>query len=439
MAAVSSCPSASICAADPTVCQSRLSGSEFALLVTLVTVPLFSMLWLPLAGSVGSRYRQGLHPGAASGLGVALGFSSGMLAVMASLAFAFIPTFFLLLSSPHPCATAIGACGSISCACGNFYPSGYAWMNAILTISTLLIVRETSDLPWRTRAVSATGGLAILFTAINPERFSLDTTSPADVLAIGYMLHIFGLAAAIGLLVFVPFARVVRATRLRGLTGRSRCRVLLPRTAHIATLVAYLLAFAALRPQGPDVSDFCSPNSPAMHRGSRAAAAAACNAWPSLPPAKCARLRHLPPDRGQPLPVRYTCAWVNASLSEAEELLMPSSYDASFDGACTKATCRLLVNARSMALEFGFLFLQGAYVTLCKRVRNRSLSRALSLSRSLPQSRSLALTRDSSRLSRARHANRPHMGSGRIQPAAAGRGDRLRRVRAAGCSAARMT
>ena len=314
-------------------------------------------------------------------------------------------------------------------------------MNTVLTISALLIVRETSDLPWRTRAVCAMGGLAILFTAINPERFSLDTTSPADVLAIGYTLHIFGLAAAICLLVFVPFARVVRASRLRGLPTRTRVRVLMPRSMHIAVLVTYLLAFAALRPHGPDITDFCAPNSPAMHHGSRATAAAACNAWPSLPPAKCARLRDLPPTRGQPLPARYTCAWVNTSLSESAELLMPSSYDAIYDGACKKATCQLLVNARAMALEFGFLFLQGAYITMCKQAQAtlhlapchgfRSLShacRSVSRSRSLPDSPPLACHAD-------RHANRPHMGRGCVQPAAFGRADRTRRVRAAGCSA----
>ena len=94
-----SCPSASICAADPAACQSHLTDSEYALLATMVTVPLFSMLWMPLAGSFGNR--QGLHelPDSTGGLGIALGFSSGMLVVMASLAFACIPTLFLLLAS----------------------------------------------------------------------------------------------------------------------------------------------------------------------------------------------------------------------------------------------------------------------------------------------------------------------------------------------------
>ena len=58
----------------------------------------------------------------------AIGVSNGLLVVLASLAIGYIPTFYLLLLSPHPCATGLGGCGSISCICGNYYTQGYAWM-----------------------------------------------------------------------------------------------------------------------------------------------------------------------------------------------------------------------------------------------------------------------------------------------------------------------
>jgi len=57
--------------------------------------------------------------------------------------------------------------------------------------------------------------------------------------------------------------------------------------------------------------------------------------------------------------VTYTCDWVNGSLSRLDELLLPGSYALLHEGECKKGACRLYVNARSIALEFGMLFLMG--------------------------------------------------------------------------------
>ena len=191
------CPAASVCLTDPSACESSLTASELALLVALATLPLLSMVWPMFSGSI-------------------VGMKNGFLVIMASLTLGFLPTFFLLLTSPYPCATAISGCGSISCACGNYYPSGYTWMDVLLTLSTLLTLREVADITcWRTRAFSALGALCLLFTGINPERFATDLTQPAQELHVGYMLHLGGLAAATGLLVFVPFLRLVSSILCR--------------------------------------------------------------------------------------------------------------------------------------------------------------------------------------------------------------------------------
>ena len=72
----------------------------------------------------------------------------------------FFPTFYLLLKSVNPCETALGACGSISCACGNFYPKGYTWMCVTLVVACLLTVREASALDGRTKAATVFGALS---------------------------------------------------------------------------------------------------------------------------------------------------------------------------------------------------------------------------------------------------------------------------------------
>ena len=96
------CPEASACASDPTSCQSHLNAKSIALLIFLTTLPLFSLLWLPLAGAA-SQLRWGEPSRKVSD---AMGVTNGMLVVLVALALGFTPTFYLLLLSPHPCAGA---------------------------------------------------------------------------------------------------------------------------------------------------------------------------------------------------------------------------------------------------------------------------------------------------------------------------------------------
>ena len=375
------CPAASVCAADPSACESQLDTRNLVLLVVIVALPLLSILWLPLAGAAQQLRWGGASRGAGHAknrVSDAMGVPNGLLIVLASLALGFLPTFFLLLASPHACSTALGGCGSISCACGNYIPQGYTWMAVTLSLGALGVMREAAVLDGRARACTALGGTCVLFTAIFPEEFTIDPLAPGHTMYIGYLMHVGGLGCAVLLLVVSPYVQVVAATRR--MSARARLRALLPRSLHVAALLGYAVAFLLLRPDGPDISDYCAPLAPALFEAAqpgisvqdaRRRAAEACAAWPALPPADCTALA--PPTgvqsaRGSPLPARYTCTWLNSSLTPAEALLYPPEYVARHDGACVKFACRLLVNARSIALEFGMLFLVASFVTSYLRV-----------------------------------------------------------------------
>lgn len=146
---------------------------------------------------------------------------SGLLAVFVLLVIGFVPTFFLLLASPDPCDTALGACGSISCVCGNFLQQGYVWMFVTLFVASMLLMKEFVSLPGRVnrrvRALKTTlaaASLLLCLTAIFPEHFSMDASDPElFFFAAGYALHGFGLGIASLLLVFLPFGCIALASR----------------------------------------------------------------------------------------------------------------------------------------------------------------------------------------------------------------------------------
>ena len=259
-------------------------------------------------------------------------------------------------------------------------------MCVTLTIGVLLVMREASALDGKSRAASAIGGLAILTTAIFPEAFTTDATANSRMLYVLYLLHVGGLGTCMVLLIFVPYVRVCCATYR--MPRRARLRALLPRTLHLAALMGYGYSFALLRlihgPDGPevqtDVSDYCSPITPELFAlthgvgpGAAAMAQAACNGWPDVSEDTCTALTNgtiglSSTLHGSPLPVRYTCAYINETLTHAQAALHQPEYVSLHQGGCYKSTCKLLVNARSIALEFGMLFLFGAYITAYLRV-----------------------------------------------------------------------
>lgn len=283
------------------------------------------------------------------------------------MALGFVPTFFLQISSPYPCATAIGACSSISCACANYLPEGYVWMALLLVGGPMAFIKEVAALPTGLPPHLAVGGLAAVLTGIYPEKFKTFSNGAWVGKQDEYInfLHLAGLFACTLLLVIVPFALLCHATHALGasLTRRQRLRIVAPRAGHVATLVAYGCILLMVKGH-TDTSDYCSPIT--ATGVPPAQAAAACAAWPALAPSDCAAVAANPKrykQRGSAIPARYNCVWINDTLTEAQALLLPAPLVAARQGACTKGACDLFTNGRAICLEFGLLFLVATYVS----------------------------------------------------------------------------
>lgn len=367
------CSAATACS-EPGACQSSVDAGQLVALVAIVVLPVAGVLLpLLLASTTASAGPDVAHhhslPVASS---VA---SSGMLVVLVCLVLGYSPTFFMLLTSQHPCTTAIGGCASISCACGNYYEYGYTWMAVVLITCSMLLVRDFASLPdGRLKRMLLAGALCVMTPGVMPERFETESSQPVRFLNLAYAMHLIGLALSMLLLMVLPFAVVCSRAARR--LGRRACRCVLGvRGAHAGAAAGFALAFLALKGQA-DVSDYCAAfAADAVSAGQGQpgqpspliAAALACDAWPALPAADCAALASLRSTGGHPVPATYRCGWINGSLSALDRLLLPSDYVPIHDGLCRKARCKLYANARSMALEFAMLWAMGSYVALYTR------------------------------------------------------------------------
>ena len=338
------CAAATLCS-TPGACEARLTAPRYVCLSLIILLPIvWALLLIPrMACRV-----------------------SGMSVVLAGLALGFVPTFFMQISSPYPCATAIGACHSISCACANFLPEGYVWMALLLVGGSMAFVKEAAALPNGLPPHLAAGGVAILFTGIYPQKFETFANGAwvGEQYEYANYLHDGGLGACTVLLVLVPLALVCRATHALGTSRsrRQRLRIVTPRAALVAALLVYFCMYKMLRGH-TDVSDYCSPIG--ATGAPPAQAAAACVAWPALAPSDCADVAANPErysQRGSSFPARYDCVWINHTLTDAQALLLPAPLVAARQGACTKGACGLFTNGRAMCLEFGMLFLFATYV-----------------------------------------------------------------------------
>jgi len=221
------CAAATVCAHEGR-CSATTSTQELAFLAVLVLLPILASSYQPSLARIQHGRLEPETVGCGPCIPPRICASSGLLAVVVLLVLGFVPTFSLLLASDDPCDTAIGACGSISCACGNFLQQGYVWMFVTLFASSTLLMKEFVRMPGRVnrraralKTVLAAASLLPCLTAIFPEHFSLDATDPELVLfAYGYSLHGFGLAIASLTLVFLPF--VCTALASRGTAGH-RC------------------------------------------------------------------------------------------------------------------------------------------------------------------------------------------------------------------------
>jgi len=291
--------------------------------------------------------------------------SGGLLVVIWLLTACVVPPFFMLLAAPLPCTTALGGCGTISCSAANYYFEGYVFMFVVLSVGATVLAREISSFPDHTpwqrnlRALLILGGLLALLTGIFPERFGTNADREAGgyVFFVGsFSFHLLGLLAAMGLFNATPLCLLLRASRAVRIDWT---RILAIRGVHALAALAYFGFFAAFRTL-PDASEFCAPF---------AADPAGCAAWPNLTDADCKRLGQLAsgpdwlatPD-GHRLPTTYRCVFVRGTLSEAEGLLLPPAVAAAQTASCYKGECRLYENARSIALEFGLLYLVAAYM-----------------------------------------------------------------------------
>ena len=209
------CTAATICA-NQGRCSAAISSPELALLVVLVLLPILAASYLPSVAAA-----QEPHVRSSLCFAPRIWAVSGLLAVLTLLVLGFVPTFFLLLVSPDACDTAIGACPSISCACGNFLQQGYVWMFCTLFVASMLLMKEFASMPGRLsrraqrlKCVLSTASLLPCLTAIFPEHFSMDASDPElFFFATGYALHGVGLAIASLTLVGLPFVYLARAKR----------------------------------------------------------------------------------------------------------------------------------------------------------------------------------------------------------------------------------
>ena len=222
------CAAATVCAHEGR-CSAAASTQELVLLVVLVLLPILASSYQPSL----ARLQHGRLESETFGCGPhARAARSGLLAVVVLLVLGFVPTFSLLLASSDPCDTALGACGSISCACGNYLQKGYVWMFVTLFTASMLLMKEFARMPGRVnrraralKTVLAAASLLPCLTAIFPEHFSLDPSDPElDLFATGYAMHGLGLATASLTLVFLPFVCICIALASRGAAGH-RCAI----------------------------------------------------------------------------------------------------------------------------------------------------------------------------------------------------------------------
>ena len=283
------CAAATVCGASGG-CAEHVSNSQMLSLAFIFGLPIAIVLVLP-------RLHRVTTAGPSPHAGHSFCFSmvplawakNGSLFVAWLLIAAVLPIFFMLLSAPLPCATALGNCATISCASGNDYFQGYVFMFVTLTLCSVVLGRDVATLPsGGTRTYLLGGALAIVLTGIFPEHFERGNSEAAGggvIYAGAISLHLLGLLIATNAFVVLPYFRLLaHALRQRHhsiwIDWR---RIVLIRSVHFLSLVGFGSAFAALRTL-PDNSDYCAPfkHDPA-----------GCAAWPNLTVDACERVASL--------------------------------------------------------------------------------------------------------------------------------------------------
>ena len=348
------CSAATVCA-DADACAPALSSDELALICLIVFGPTVLVLAVPfLSARMDRRARAEVASGGLEAYLVAEGgfrrcTANGMIAVLAFFVIAFDVTYFSLLLDAHPCATALGECGSISCACG-LYDQGYVFMFVLLVLFSTYLVKEFSSLPpgrLRVKTTLVLASLLCALTGIFPEVEFLDPASPRRLAHDSYVLHALGLFLGPTTIVVITFTWFAAVAPHAGFTSRLRLAL---RAATLAALLV-LDALAAAFHHTPDSTNLCGLIADANH----------CDTWGALPPPRCAALARAAGARTHHVH-QYTCCWINGTMSADEVATLPPAYVAANDGECRRRSCTLFAFAASTALEFACLLLSAFYI-----------------------------------------------------------------------------
>lgn len=206
----------SLCETDPASCATQLTSDEGFVLAACLGVPILIAILAPgiARGGIACKrdddiaeasprrpmYAPVNPPMFLCGVGLLpldCG-KSGLLTVIALLAFAVVVIFTSMATSHRPCTTALGSCRTISCVCGNLMPEGYTFMLVSLSITSLILVQRLSKMTHHHRkqhkvlkAAMVLGALLLTLTGVFPERYDSNDAIVGSF-AVFYNLHLLG-------------------------------------------------------------------------------------------------------------------------------------------------------------------------------------------------------------------------------------------------------
>ena len=372
MANLTQCP-ISRCLTESNYCESFPSANTKFQVIVIVVLPIVLAITAPLLSRLpiacrrdddtpdDAKYSNVDPPMFLCGVGLLpldCG-ASGLITVIWGFSLAFVVAFFSLLASPTPCDTALGACRTISCACGSgLVREGYVFMFCLLVLTSATLVQRFSSMAQHHRVqhrlIKPTlilGSLLLALTGVFPEKY--DTNGSIDgVYTLLYSLHLLGVFGASTALMLVPFGWFFE----HWYTHRQEVplRSLLARAAYVLSTLGFGMAFmnsASDSKVQDSVVQFCHFLTDEE----------SCNGYPLLSPGNCAEAQSALKLSDNIVQPNFLCKWVpNSQLSNWTRLVAPPSYVES--SSCVRHECPLGEYARGVALEFAVLFLTLTYV-----------------------------------------------------------------------------
>ena len=295
---------------------------------------------------------------------------SGLLTVIAAFGFAFATMFYAMLNSTRPCTTPLGACRTISCACGNLLTQGYIFMFALLVLTATILVQRFSRMTQHHRIqhrtikpIMVVGSLLLTLTGIFPEKYDANGEM-TGIYAGMYNLHLLGVFGSGVCLLWVPYFWFLEHwwTHRRRSGEEVPLRSILTRSVYFVATLVFALCFAV------GTSDRTIHDSTVQYC-TMLDTKESCDAWPSLTPADCEVAQSclngtddsaVCDGAKQP---NFSCSWEPTQKFSAWTRLIASGTDYVESAACIRSTCPLYKYARGVALEFALLLLTLTYVS----------------------------------------------------------------------------